>query len=179
MINRRNFLKFVPIIFSLSIVGHAPWGQWQVYRQRHMLFLSTIEDKPSYPFSKILVEMFEKYLPEASPRPARAKDFMRVHSLLISDQMPVAVLSKEIAHSLIQGKGKFKAYSPVEMKLLYDFGDMVLIARPKMPNNHAWRIVDAIIRSNNFKIFNYENDLYFDLHQGALGALKGDPMPIE
>ena len=59
MINRRNFLKFVPIIFSLSIVGHAPWGQWQVYRQRHMLFLSTIEDKPSYPFSKILVEMFE------------------------------------------------------------------------------------------------------------------------
>ena len=123
--------------------------------------------------------MFEKYLPEASPRPARAKDFMRVHSLLISDQMPVAVLSKEIAHSLIQGKGKFKAYSPVEMKLLYDFGDMVLIARPKMPNNHAWRIVDAIIRSNNFKTFNYESDLYFDLHQGALGALKGDPMPIE
>ena len=66
------------------------------------------------------------------------------------------------------------------MKLLYDFGKIVFIARPKMPENHAWRLVDAIIRSNIYKTFNYNEELpSIDIHKGAMKALKGLPMPIE
>ena len=42
------------------MMGHAPWGQWQVYRMRHMLFLSVQEDEDSYPFSKEIIDMVRK-----------------------------------------------------------------------------------------------------------------------
>ena len=104
MLNRRFLFRLSLVPGCLLLLGHAPWGQWQVYRQRHMLFLSTREDKPSYPFSKTLVSIIELYLPEASPKPARAKDYRTVHGLLSTDQMPVAVLSKNVAKSLILGE---------------------------------------------------------------------------
>jgi len=179
MLNRRFLFRLSLVPGCLLLLGHAPWGQWQVYRQRHLLFLSTREDKPSYPFSKTLVSIIELYLPEASPKPARAKDYRTVHGLLSTDQMPVAVLSKNVARSLILGEKEFENYAPVEMKLLYDFGDIVLITRPQMPENHAWRIVDAILRSKKFKPFDYEKDLSIYLHLGALKALRGAPIPDE
>lgn len=180
MLSRRIYIKCLVLGLGVAVSGHAPWGQWQVYRMRHMLFLSTIEDKPSYPFSKLLVKLFELYLPEASPRPARAKDFRRVHSLLISDQMPVVVLSKNVAKSLILGEKEFKEFGPVQMNLLYDFGDMVLLARPKMPDNHAWRLVDAILRSGEFSKFSYgDSNIPFLLHGGAKKALEGKAIPEE
>ena len=179
MLNRRFLFRLSLVPGFLLLLGHAPWGQWQIYRQRHMLFLSTREDKPSYPFSKTLVSIIELYLPEASPRPARAKDYRTVHGLLSTDQMPVAVLSKNVARSLILGEKEFKDYAPVEMKLLYDFGDIVLITRPQMPENHAWRIVDAILRSNSFKLFDYKNTSPIEIHSGALKSLKGESIPEE
>ena len=60
MLNRRFFIKFVIFPISLVTMGHAPWGQWQVYRMRHMLLLSVIEDEKSYPFSKQIIESLEK-----------------------------------------------------------------------------------------------------------------------
>ena len=179
MLNRRFLFRLSLVPGFLLLLGHAPWGKWQIYRHRHMLFLSTREDKPSYPFSKTLVSIIELYLPEANPRPARAKDYRTVHGLLSTDQMPVAVLSKNVARSLILGEEEFKNYTPVEMKLLYDFGDIVLITRPQMPEDHAWRIVDAILRSNSFKLFDYKNDLSIDIHNGALKSLKGESIPEE
>ena len=54
MLNRRFFIKFIIFPISFIAMGHAPWGQWQVYRMRHMLLLSVIEDEKSYPFSKVI-----------------------------------------------------------------------------------------------------------------------------
>ena len=105
-----------------SSMGHAPWGQWQVYRMRHMLILSVIEDENSYPFSKEIISSLEDALPEARARPARARGYRRVYNLLSTDQMPLVVLSKEIALSLLYGNGVFSDFSPVNMNLVYDFG---------------------------------------------------------
>ena len=55
----------------------------------------------------------------------------------------------------------------------------MLITRPQMPEDHAWRIVDAILRSKKFKPFDYEKDLSIYLHLGALKALRGEPIPDE
>ena len=37
------------------VSGHSPWGQYQVYRQKHLLIMSTISDEPTYSFSRRLV----------------------------------------------------------------------------------------------------------------------------
>jgi len=75
------------LISSIPAYAHAPWGQYQVYRQKHLLIMSTIVDEPTYPYSRKLVEALNQVLPEAKARPARAKNFERVHNLFKTQQM--------------------------------------------------------------------------------------------
>ncbi|MFP6778940.1 MAG: hypothetical protein VB916_01490 [Alphaproteobacteria bacterium] len=177
MLNRRFFSKSLILSLSFFSMGHAPWGQWQVYRMRHMLILSVIEDKNSYPFSKKIIHSLEKTLPESRARPARARGFRRVYSLLSTDQMPLVVLSKDIAISLLYGTGVFSEFSPVNMNLVYDFGSMVLLARPKMPDSHTWRITDAIIRSGEYD--GVINNTEIPIHNGSKTRFMNLPMPEE
>ena len=87
------FLKIVTIFFVYVLLsGHSPWGQYHAYRQQHLLIMSTREDVPTYPFSKQLVEFINQELPEASARPARARTFKRVQSLLSTGQIPLLLL---------------------------------------------------------------------------------------
>ena len=46
-----------------------------MYRQKHLLILSSRDDDISYPFSKELVSCLDKVLPIAKARPARAINF--------------------------------------------------------------------------------------------------------
>jgi hypothetical protein len=177
MLNRRFFIKFIIFPIAFMSMGHAPWGQWQVYRMRHMLLLSVIEDEESYPFSKIIIESLVETLPEARARPARARGFRRVYNLLSTDQMPLVVLSKNTAISLLHGEGVFSDFSPVEMNIVYDFGEMVLMARPKMPDNHTWRITDALIRSGKFTPV--INNTEIPIHNGTKIRLMNMPIPEE
>ena len=158
-------------------MGHAPWGQWTVYRMRHMLFLSVIEDPESYPFSKTIIASLEETLPEARARPARARGFRRVYNLLSTDQMPLVVLSKNTAISLLHGTGVFSEFSPVNMQIVYDFGEMLLLARPKMPDSHTWRITDALIRSGKFISVINNNEI--PTHNGTKIRFMNMPIPEE
>ena len=177
MLNRRFLLKFIILPIGFITMGHAPWGQWQVYRMRHMLLLSVIEDPESYPFSKIIIEALEETLPEAKARPARARGFERVYNLLSTDQMPLVVLSKNNAISLLYGTGVFSEFSPVRMQIVYDFGEMLLLARPKMPDSHTWRITDAIIRSGKFTSVIHNTEI--PVHNGSNVRLLNLPIPDE
>ena len=66
--------------------AHSPWGQYHVYRKKHLLILSTRDDAPSYPFSRQLVDCLQAALPEAKARPARAIHLERAYNLLRTDQ---------------------------------------------------------------------------------------------
>ena len=177
MLNRRFFIKFLILPIAIINMGHAPWGQWQVYRMRHMLLLSVIEDPESYPFSKTIIESLEESLPEAKARPARARGFERVYNLLSTDQMSLVVLSKNNAIALLYGTGVFSEFSPVRMQIVYDFGEMLLLARPKMPDSHTWRITDALIRSGKFT--SVINNTEIPIHNGSNIRLLNLPMPNE
>ena len=76
---------FIFLVFS----AHSPWGQYLAYREQHLLIMSTREDLPTYPYSKTLVNVINKQLPEASARPARARTFRRVQGLFSTNQMPL------------------------------------------------------------------------------------------
>jgi hypothetical protein len=102
-------------------------------------------------FQKILVEAINKELPEASARPARARDFRRVQSLFSTNQMPLVLLSKKNANHMVRGSGPFKSFGSADAKVIYHFGDMILLAQPSFPDKFAWLITKALM--------NIENDL--------------------
>ena len=181
MFDRLFILKLASILFVyILIIGHSPWGQYQAYRQQHLLIMSTREDAPTYPFSKQLIEIINQELPEASARPARARTFKRVQSLLSTGQIPLLLLSKKNARALIQGIGPFRKFGKTKSFVIYNFGDLVLLAEPNFPNRHAWQLtkvfMDTVSESINAKS-PLKTRQVTDIHQGTLMALNGEDIP--
>ena len=116
----KNIFFKIIVFFLLYIIlsSHSPWGQYLAYREQHLLVMSTREDAPTYPYSKILVEVLDEVLPEASARPARARTFKRVQSLFSTNQMPLVLLSKKNAIDLINGEGPFKQYGSADAEVV-------------------------------------------------------------
>ena len=172
-------LASILIVYTL-IAGHSPWGQYQAYRQQHLLIMSTREDAPTYPFSKQLIEIINQELPEASARPARARTFKRVQSLLSTGQIPLLLLSKKNARALIQGIGPFRKFGKTKSFVIYNFGDLVLLAEPNFPNRYAWQLtkvfMDPISKSLNAKS-PLKTRQVTDIHKGTLMALNGEQIP--
>ena len=156
-------------------MGHAPWGQWNVYRQIHMLIMCTRQDAESYDFTKKIVNILGEYLPEAKARPARAKDFDRLHGLFSSEQISLVILSRQIAKKYVLGVDYFKKYGKQKAKLVYDFNDMVLLSTIDFPDNHAERITDALIRASEQnkinRFINISNDFPVAIHEGSKKVL--------
>ena len=181
MFGKFFILKIASIFFIYILVsGHSPWGQYNAYRQQHLLIMSTREDAPTYPFSKELVEVINQKLPEASARPARARTFRRVQSLLSTGQIPLLLLSKTNARALVQGIGPFKKFGKTKSFVIYNFGDLVLLAEPNFPNRYAWQLT-KVFMDISIKSINANSPLKIrqvtDIHQGTLMALNGENIP--
>ena len=181
MFDRLFILKLASILFVyILIAGHSPWGQYHAYRQQHLLIMSTREDAPTYPFSKQLIEIINQELPEASARPARARTFKRVQSLLSTGQIPLLLLSKKNARALIQGIGPFRKFGKTKSFVIYNFGDLVLLTEPNFPNRHAWQLtkvfMDPVSKSIGAKS-PLKTRQIADIHEGTMMALNGESIP--
>ena len=66
-----------------------------MYRQKHLLILSSRDDDVSYPFSKELVSCLDKVLPIAKQGQQGAINLSRAFDLLRTDQFQFAVFDRE------------------------------------------------------------------------------------
>ena len=72
--NRRFALRLsVGAAAALLLGGHTPYGQWVVYRKKHLLIGCHKEDAETYRLAKSIVAAFETSPPEsfAASMPAR------------------------------------------------------------------------------------------------------------
>jgi len=181
MIFKKKISNIVVYFFIyLIFAAHSPWGQYLAYREQHLLIMSTREDIPTYPYSKILIDVLNKQLPEASSRAARAKTFGRVQGLFSTNQMPLLLLSKKNAKSLLKGKGVFKKFGSADAKVIYFFDDLVLLAQPSFPDKFAWLLTNAIIKGEK-DLLGATSPLKVkkitDIHPGTLMALNNEKIP--
>ena len=177
-----KFTSKIVIYFVLLIVftAHSPWGSYLNYRAKHLLIMSIKTDAPTYPFSELLIEYINKELPDAQSKPARAKDFERAQSLFSTNQMPLVLLSKQNAKDLINGEGEFKEFGSTDARVLYGFGNLILLIQPSLPNRHAWLLLNALKKSTNVFKDGVSPEKLKDIgevHPGAIMALNGEEMP--
>ena len=181
MKNNKKISSIIVYLFIyLLFAAHSPWGQYLAYREQHLLIMSTREDAPTYPYSKMLVDVINKQLPEASSRAARAKTFRRVQGLFSTNQMPLLLLSKKNAKSLLKGNGVFKKYGAADAKVIYFFDDLVLLAQPSFPDKFAWLLTNAIIKGEKDLLgatSPLETKKIIDIHPGTIMALNNEKMP--
>lgn len=146
--NRRTFLAAaVAALLPAWGKAHSPWGQYAVYRQKHLLVLSTRDDAPTYPYSKRLVDAINRRAPEASARPARARDLRRAYDLLRTNQFQFALLSAPNVSAMREGTGSFAGEKTIALSTVYEFGELQFVVRADFPENLVAVVTDAVLAS--------------------------------
>jgi hypothetical protein len=75
---------------------------------------------------------------------SRARDVVRVASLLKTDQSKLAVLSYQHAEAMMTSAAPFEDYPEMPLQIMFDNGTHVLVARNDLPLHHGFLIaVDA------------------------------------
>ena len=156
-----------------------PYRQWKVYRQRHLVIGASREDPATYPKAKAIQSLLEEHLPEARARVARARTRRRLADLLATDQIPILLLSREDAVALAGGRPPFRR--SVAIRVLWQFGDLVMVVRPSFPSAHA-RMLARTFAAHGEPVANSSpTPVHTDvpLHEGLHTASDGQPMPTD
>jgi hypothetical protein len=177
-VNRRAFVKTgVLAAAAFVLCGHTPYGQWVVYRKKHLLIGCHKADPPTYDLALATVAILQEHLPEASARVARAPDARRLASLLSTDQLETGILSGTDASSMAAGTDGFEPYGPVPLRLIAPLEHRLLVAHQGFPDRHAWLVSAALFGT----VVAGEPDLAqthpIQWHPGSLAFATGKPEP--
>ena len=162
---------------SFLLSGHTPYGQWVVYRKKHLLIGCHKQDPRTYDLAKQVVALLGEHLPAAKARAARAPRAQRLASLIGTDQMDVAVLAWAEAAAMAAGTGIFKPYGKIPLTLLASLGDRALIAHGDFPARHAWLVAAALGASPLVAKVKVPGLTPLPWHPGAEAFRNGDPEP--
>ena len=180
---RRTFVRAVGgLICGCAWSGnfaraHTPYGQWVVYRRKHLLIGCHKEDLRTHALARQIVAVLESRLPDAKARIARAPTRGRLASLLGTDQLDVALLSHATAVDMAAGKGSFKPFGKIGLTSLFLHPEYVLVGRTEIPVKHAWLIAHALAESELEQLSHAENQPPLDWHKGVKLFLSGEPLP--
>ncbi len=175
MLSRRSFLNLLLAGCASDALAHSPWGQYQVYRQKHLLVLSSRDDPDTYPYSKILVDALNRTVPEAKARPARAINLERVYNLLKSDQFQFALLSRSNVRMLRKAEGPFVGKEKIDLRTIYEFNDLEFVVRSDFPDELVEIVAHGIVDSLSLLPNASAAELVMKnpyLHSGALKVLR-------
>jgi hypothetical protein len=168
----------------LSCSAHTPYGQWQVYRRRHLMIGTSKADPPSYQLGQRIVGVLVTHLPESSARVTRGPDAWRLASLLTSSQIEVVLLTTAELVALRDGSTPFEAFGATRLCSLFVFGGQGgahwLVCRPDFPDRHAYLVVETLATHGDMTIGGRVPDPTASpvpIHPGALAFLRGDPLP--
>ena len=183
---RRDFLRRAAAgAAAILLCGHAPYGQWGVYRRRYLLILTSRADPPSFELGKRVAEVLADRLPSSKAQVSRAPNSERIASLISTHQLDVALMRRDDAAALRQGQPPFAAHGPVQLFTIVGVGEYLLACRDDFAARHAWLIAEAFDRSRDVlpelllprTSTSEPPDWRIPLHPGALGYFTGAPMP--
>jgi hypothetical protein len=144
-IGRRQAAKLLTATLALAALpGHTPYGQWTVYRRRNLFIVASRNDAAAVGLAQAVVKGLARELPESHARFTRATDPVRIASLLATEQLDVAIISRDEAASMFAGLGAFKGIGPIPLRLLAELGGHLLVGVDSFRERHAFLLAKAI-----------------------------------
>jgi hypothetical protein len=183
-LSRRSTLRLALLgAMSLLAGGHAPYGQWGVYRKRYLLILTTRADPTSFELGRRIAAVLAEQLPESRARVSRAPHKERIARLISSKQMDVALMHRNDAADLRVGASPFADYGRVPLHTIVALGDYRLVCRHDFSARHAWLIADALSKhhhhsfGDSIRVSGEAPDARVPLHSGAQAYFSGRTLP--
>jgi len=138
-------LLLTALVFSSTPYAHTPYGQWDSFRTRHLQILTSRSDLDGDAVADQWVAVLAEHLPKSKAVVSRARNFIRVASLLKTDQAKVAVLSYKQAETMFSGTAPFDEFGPLPLQLLLDNGTYLLVATENLPEEHGFLVVATLL----------------------------------
>jgi hypothetical protein len=176
--HRRRFLSLLvcgPALVPAAF-AHTPYRQWKVFRQRHLLVMTTRDDLAGDALGDRFVEVLLAELPQSRAMVSRARHLERIASLITTDQASVAVLSREHARALFRGEPPFAGYGPYPLRLLVESGNYLLVCRDDVPLHHGYLIAASLMGHADALAARIPvaADIGIPLHPGAQAFVRGE-----
>ena len=135
-------------VSAAPVIAHTPYGQWVVYRKKHLLVGAHRGDPRTYELAKSVDAGLARELPGAQARVARGPRPQRIASLIGTGQLFLTVLSRDEAQRMADAAAPFETYSPTPVHAVADLGgDYLLFAAPTFPDQHANLVAQAVYHS--------------------------------
>jgi hypothetical protein len=182
VISRRAWLLGVStLLLSSNTIAHTPYGQWDVFRQRHLQILTSRSDLIGDAVADTWVAIIADHLPKSNAMVSRSRTSVGVASLLKTDQAKLAVLSHDQADALFNAKSPFEDYAPMPMQVLVDDGAYVLLARDDLPLEHGYVLVATLLEQADALHVSVPLKGMFGMsvHLGAKAAALGEEIPVQ
>jgi hypothetical protein len=185
LVARRRFSQLTLAGLAwLAVSAHAPYGQWGVYRKKHLLILTTRADPASFELGRKVAAALLRELPESRAQVSRAPHKARIASLLSSHQLDLALMRPDDAAALREGAAPYAEYGPMPLMTLLGIEDFLLVCRDDFASLHAWLIAEALSEAGvDFAVTPTKSeqptapDPRLPLHPGTIAYFSGALRP--
>ncbi|MFZ2649523.1 MAG: hypothetical protein WA210_05400 [Burkholderiaceae bacterium] len=164
----------------LPAAAHTPYRQWDIFRKRYLQILTSRTDLEGDALGDQWVAALREQLPLSRALVSRARDLVRIASMLKTDQAKLACLSYADAQAMFAGTPPFGEFMPMPLEALLDSSSHLLVTRQDLPLHHAYLIVAALMNEANALrlAVPLEGKFGMTLHRGARSYAAGDKLEM-
>ncbi len=144
--NRRQFLSLAAGSAGWVLLsGHSPYRQWIVYRETHLIILTSRDDPGADDLGEKFADIVRGTLPDSKAAVGRGPHVQRIASLISTGQVAVGVVSRPNALAMYHGEGPFRQYGPIALRVLVQNDGYRLVCRDDFRPQHGYLLTEALM----------------------------------
>lgn len=187
--NRRQFLSLMAGSAGWVLLsGHSPYRQWIVYRETHLIILTSRDDLGADDLGEKFAAIVRGALPESKAAVGRGPHVQRIASLISTRQVAVGVLSRPNALAMYHGEGPFRQYGTIPLRVLVQNDAYRLVCHDDFLPQHGYLLAEALMEH---ALTEHGANLGLSIparvaadageippHEGALAFAEGRPLDL-
>jgi len=146
--NRRRFLSLAAASAgSVLLCGHSPYRQWMVYRETHLMILTSRDDQRGDDLGEQIAAIMREALPDSRAVVGRGPRVQRIASLISTGQAQVGVVSRQNAVAMFHGEEPFRQYGAIPLRVLVQNEAYRLVCRDDFLPQHGFLLAEALTQN--------------------------------
>ena len=142
---RRRFLTAGAAMAAAGLLsGHAPYRQWVVYRQTHLVILTSRDDPGADDLGEQCAAVMRTVLPDSKAAVGRGPRVQRIASLIATRQAEVGIVSQPNATAMFHGAAPFGDIGAIPLRVLVQNEVYRMVCREDFPQQHGYLIAEAL-----------------------------------
>jgi hypothetical protein len=182
--HRRKFLTLSGASAGwLLLTGHSPYRQWMVYRETHLVIITSRDDLGGDDLGEKFAALLRVALPDSNAAVGRGPRVQRIASLLSSKQAEVGVVSRANALAMYRGEPPFEQYGRIPLRILVQDATYRLVCREDFLPQHGYLVAEALMENGHELGLSIPDRRAGDTgeippHVGALAFAEGLPLDL-